>query len=77
MSGLPSIVFGLTALGPATFALLLPDTSRAPLPDDIAEAENIDKMVVDDPEDMEAGDVTPPHNVILPPVTPASAITAS
>lgn len=71
MSGLPSIVFGLVALGPALLALLLPDTSRAPLPDDLAEAENIDKMVTD--EDMEAGDVTPPASIAMPAVVVTAA----
>lgn len=58
MSGLPSIVFGLVALGPASLALLLPDTSRAALPDDITEAENIDKIPAGG-DDVEGGDVTP------------------
>lgn len=42
MSGLPSIVFALVALGPAMLALLLPDTSRTPLPDGVTEAEKLD-----------------------------------
>ncbi|KAL4709623.1 hypothetical protein ACJJTC_007354 [Scirpophaga incertulas] len=41
MGGLPSIVFGLAALGAAALALLLPDTSRAALPDRVADAERI------------------------------------
>ncbi|KAJ8716894.1 hypothetical protein PYW07_003521 [Mythimna separata] len=43
MAGLPSIVFGLVALGPAMLALLLPDTSKSTLPDDVMDAENLDK----------------------------------
>lgn len=58
MTGLPSIVFGLVALGPAGLALLLPDTSRAPLPDDIASAENLEQAADADghdaPDDVEA-----------------------
>ncbi|CAK1585778.1 unnamed protein product [Parnassius mnemosyne] len=42
MSGLPSMVFAMAALGPALLALLLPDTSRAPLPDHVADAERLD-----------------------------------
>jgi ABC-type phosphate transport system permease subunit len=41
MAGLPSIVFGLTALVPALLALLLPDTSKSALPDHIDDAERI------------------------------------
>ncbi|CAH0586759.1 unnamed protein product [Chrysodeixis includens] len=54
MSGLPSIVFGIVALGPAVLALLLPDTSRAALPDDVLDAENLDTA----PDDERPGDVT-------------------
>ncbi|PZC76256.1 hypothetical protein B5X24_HaOG204862 [Helicoverpa armigera] len=43
MTGLPSVVFGLVALGPAMLALLLPETSQADLPDDVTSAENLDK----------------------------------
>lgn len=43
MAGLPSVVFGLVALGPAMLALLLPDTSQSALPDDVMDAENLDK----------------------------------
>ncbi|XP_041980314.1 organic cation transporter protein-like [Aricia agestis] len=50
MSGLPSIVFGLVALGPAGLALLLPDTSRCPLPDRVEEAEKIDEVTNDETE---------------------------
>lgn len=42
MTGLPSVVFGLVALGPAMLALLLPDTSQSALPDDVVDAENLD-----------------------------------
>lgn len=41
MHGLPSIVFGLAALGPASLALFLPDTSKTTLPDDISDAERL------------------------------------
>ncbi|KAG6440875.1 hypothetical protein O3G_MSEX001534 [Manduca sexta] len=44
MLGLPSILFGIVALGPAMLALLLPDTSKAVLPDDIADAEKLDEQ---------------------------------
>ncbi|CAH0719751.1 unnamed protein product, partial [Brenthis ino] len=40
--GLPNMVFGLAALGPAVLALFLPETSQTDLPDKIAAAENID-----------------------------------
>ncbi|XP_013147033.1 PREDICTED: organic cation transporter protein-like [Papilio polytes] len=43
MSGLPSVVFALVALGPAVLALFLPDTSRTPLPDRVADAERLDE----------------------------------
>ncbi|XP_013173687.1 PREDICTED: organic cation transporter protein-like isoform X2 [Papilio xuthus] len=43
MTGLPSVVFALVALGPAMLALLLPDTSRTPLPDRVADAERLDE----------------------------------
>ncbi|XP_068617257.1 organic cation transporter protein-like [Battus philenor] len=43
MSGLPSILFALVALGPAMLALLLPDTSHSPLPERIDEAEKLDE----------------------------------
>lgn len=43
MSGLATVMFGAVSLGPALLALLLPDASRAALPDDVAAAENIDK----------------------------------
>ncbi|CAH2047629.1 unnamed protein product, partial [Iphiclides podalirius] len=42
MSGLPSVVFAVVALGPAMLALLLPDTSRTPLPDRVSDAERLD-----------------------------------
>lgn len=51
MPGLPSVMFGLVALGPAALALLLPDTSHVALPDDVAAAENLDNM----PEKEEEG----------------------
>ncbi|CAG5058026.1 unnamed protein product [Parnassius apollo] len=41
MSGLPSVLFALAALEPALLALLLPDTSRVPLPDHVEEAERL------------------------------------
>ncbi|CAG9787565.1 unnamed protein product [Diatraea saccharalis] len=41
MAGLPSIVFGLVALGPVMLSLLLPDTSHSSLPDHIQDAERI------------------------------------
>lgn len=77
MSGLPSIVFGLAALGPAFLALLLPDTSRAPLPGDLADAENIDKMVADDSAgDTNTGEVTLPIAIVIPSIViPPSVIT--
>ncbi|XP_073955312.1 solute carrier family 22 member 1-like isoform X2 [Choristoneura fumiferana] len=43
MDGLPSVVFGLVAFVPAGLALLLPDTSRSALPEDVREAERLDK----------------------------------
>ncbi|KPJ16067.1 Organic cation transporter protein [Papilio machaon] len=43
MSGLPSVMFALVALGPAVLALLLPDTSRTPLPDRVVDAERLDE----------------------------------
>lgn len=54
MSGLPSIVFGLVALGPACLALVLPDTSRVPLPDHVEQAEHLDQLTVEDEEAPEA-----------------------
>ncbi|XP_075975566.1 organic cation transporter protein-like [Anticarsia gemmatalis] len=50
MSGLPSIVFGAVAIGAALLALLLPDTSKVALPDDIADAEKIDNQAVETPD---------------------------
>ncbi|XP_050348891.1 organic cation transporter protein-like isoform X2 [Nymphalis io] len=41
MSGMPSVVFSLAALGTALLALLLPDTSRMALPESICDAERI------------------------------------
>ncbi|XP_028161592.1 solute carrier family 22 member 3-like [Ostrinia furnacalis] len=41
MHGLPSITFGIVALGPALLALLLPDTGNTALPEDIREAEKL------------------------------------
>ncbi|XP_072932966.1 solute carrier family 22 member 1-like [Epargyreus clarus] len=49
MSGLPSMVFAVVALGPAVLALLLPDTSRSALPDRVVDAERLD----DDPPDTD------------------------
>lgn len=44
MPGLPRIVFALVALGPALLALLLPDTTHAVLPDQVADAERLDHV---------------------------------
>ncbi|RVE42201.1 hypothetical protein evm_013150 [Chilo suppressalis] len=62
MSGLPSIVFGLVALGPVLLALLLPDTSRAALPDHIHDAERIGDHN-DDRNDDCSGDHNHNHDV--------------
>ncbi|KAJ0183555.1 hypothetical protein K1T71_001531 [Dendrolimus kikuchii] len=51
MKGLPSVVFGVVAIAPAFMALLLPDTSKAALPDDVNAAENLDKLTVEDEEE--------------------------
>ncbi|CAH0719752.1 unnamed protein product, partial [Brenthis ino] len=40
--GLPNIVFGFMALGPALISLSLPDTSRTDLPEQVTDAEKID-----------------------------------
>lgn len=42
MPGLASIVFGLAALSPSILVLLLPDPSKARLPDDVHDAERLD-----------------------------------
>lgn len=52
MSGLPSIVFGIVAIGAALLALLLPDTSQAALPDDIIDAEKIDNQHIEPQTDV-------------------------
>ena len=59
MTGLPSIVFGLVALGPAVLALLLPDTSQSVLPEGVMDAENLDKPH----EDEHAQNSTTPDEV--------------
>lgn len=61
MANLPSIVFGLVALGPAMLALLLPDTSQSALPDDVMDAENLDKA----PEDEQTHDEVPRLSVTV------------
>lgn len=58
MTGLASVMFGVVSLGPALLALLLPDASRAALPDDVAAAENIDKR--DDTADDHCAGANPP-----------------
>lgn len=47
-AGLTSMIFGIVAIGAAMLALLLPDTSKAALPDDIADAEKIDSQQLED-----------------------------
>ncbi|XP_060801400.1 organic cation transporter protein [Amyelois transitella] len=54
LSGMPSIVFGIVSLCSAMLTLLLPDTSRAALPDFVAEAEKIGEE--EQTEDEEAAE---------------------
>ncbi|XP_045769467.1 organic cation transporter protein-like isoform X2 [Maniola jurtina] len=48
MSGLPSVVFAVAALAVAILSLCLPDTSRIPLPEKMADAERIDEQSAND-----------------------------
>lgn len=66
MSGMATVMFGAVSLGPALLALLLPDASRAALPDDVAAAENIDKR--DDTADDQCvgGNTTSPEKTASP-----------
>ncbi|XP_053604721.1 organic cation transporter protein-like [Plodia interpunctella] len=61
LSGMPSIVFGVVSLCSAMLTLLLPDTSRAALPDHIEEAEKIgdgeDGEEIPQFRDEEAGEI--------------------
>ncbi|CAB3221792.1 unnamed protein product [Arctia plantaginis] len=57
-SGLTSMVFGIVAIGAALLALLLPDTSKAVLPDDIADAEKIDNQLSEDQAPVNAQTVS-------------------
>ncbi|CAG9136522.1 unnamed protein product [Plutella xylostella] len=48
MDGLPSVVFGVVALGPCLLSFFLPDTSKASLPDDVRAAESLDHTLSSD-----------------------------
>lgn len=63
MPGLPSVVFGIVALGPAVLALLLPDTSKAALPDDLTAAEKLDAVPDEDQAPSERQEAS--HQVVV------------
>lgn len=59
MAGLPSVVFGIVALGPAVLALLLPETSQSALPDDVMDAEKLDAPPEEQPQDDHRNEEVP------------------
>lgn len=53
MDGLPSVVFGVVALGPCLLSFFLPDTSKASLPDDVRAAESLDHTLSSDTQTVD------------------------